>query len=318
MLNLIRNENMKIYKRLRTWIMLAVLVVVIGISSYSMWHYDHKQSTYDWRLELQSNLEGNKQALEEMAKMGDDPVYTKMLSENIMLWEYMLENDIPPESRTMWGPINLLVSNIIMIVTIFSVIIAGDIIASEFSTGTIKLLAIRPIRRSRIIFSKYLATFQFAIIGLLVLYVVSSLFAGILYGFEGLTSTHLYISGGEVKEISSALYVWKSIGYECISLIMVVTLAFMISCIFRSSSMAIGLSIFLLLLNQALVPLLASKYEWMKYYLFTNVNLTQYLEGSVPYVKGTTLTFSITVLVVYFVLMNGITWLVFKKKDIAV
>jgi ABC-2 type transport system permease protein len=55
----------------------------------------------------------------------------------------------------------------------------------------------------------------------------------------------------------------------------------------------------------------------MKYYLFSNVDLQQYFDGS-PLVKGTSLTFSISILLIYFIAMNVISFAVFKKRDIAV
>ncbi|WP_241840497.1 hypothetical protein [Fictibacillus sp. S7] len=55
---------------------------------------------------------------------------------------------------------------------------------------------------------------------------------------------------------------WKEYGFASILLLMMATFAFMMSTIFRNSSLAIGFSIFLSMSGTVAVQLL-SKYEWM-------------------------------------------------------
>jgi ABC-2 type transport system permease protein len=313
MFNLLRNENMKIYRRARTWIMLAILIGITILSSGLMAHYSPNLSNNDWRVEEQQSLQMNQQMMNDK----DLPAQVREnLQRAVQTSEYRLANNIPPESTSMWGAANQLIVNLMQLVTIFVVIIAGDIVANEFSTGTIKLLAIRPISRTKLLLSKYVATMAFGLTTLALLFIVTCLSVGIFYGFEGSAIPHLYLVDHAVKEMNMVFYIWNTIGYHSISIIMVATLAFMISTIFRSSSMAIGISIFTFLISQILVPLLA-RFEWMKYYLFTNVDLTQHLEG-LPIIEGMTLGFSISIILIYFIIMNAVSWLVFNKRDIAV
>ena len=96
---------MKIYRRVRTWIMLAIMLIIpLGISLGAM-------------------------ALEA------DP--------DMWFFSY-LEAEV-----------------VLSLVTIFAVIIAADSVAGEFSTGTIKLLLIRPWSRSKILLSKYISLLLF-------------------------------------------------------------------------------------------------------------------------------------------------------------
>ncbi len=60
---------------------------------------------------------------------------------------------------------------------------------------------------------------------------------------------------------------------------MIVTMAFMISTVFRSSSLAIGLSIFIMFAGQ-IITLLLMRYSWGKYFLFANTDLTPVLRGA--------------------------------------
>ncbi|MBE3554796.1 MAG: ABC transporter permease, partial [Thermicanus sp.] len=59
-----------------------------------------------------------------------------------------------------------------------------------------------------------------------------------------------------------------------------------------------------------------SRYGWVKYILFANTDLRQYFDGT-PLVEGMTLSFSITVLLAYFLIFNLLSWILFMKRDVA-
>jgi ABC-2 type transport system permease protein len=88
----------------------------------------------------------------------------------------------------------------------------------------------------------------------------------------------------------------------------------MIGSVFRSSSLAIGLSIFLLFVGTPIV-LFLSKYEIAKYILFTHTDLTGYITGNL-YVPGMTWTLSLVVLTVYMLLFLVISFWSFTKRDV--
>ncbi|SDB98885.1 ABC-2 type transport system permease protein [Paenibacillus sp. UNCCL117] len=253
LLSLVQNENMKIYNRLRTWIMMGILIFTVITAGILM-------------------------------KFVLEVPYTNVL-------QFM-------------GATTYLTG----LCTIFSVIVAGDIVASEFSWGTIKLLLIRPASRSKVLASKLIAALLF-MLGLLALHFIFSYFTGlILFGMGA-----PLLPGGESMGNIVRTYL-----LDTVSIVMTVLLAFMISAAFRSSSLAIGLSIFLLLTKDGVVLILARlKYDWVKYFLFTNTDLTPYVTGGKPPVEGMTLGFSVAVLVAYAVLFYLISWLLFTKRDVA-
>ncbi|MCS7460732.1 ABC transporter permease [Paenibacillus doosanensis] len=193
------------------------------------------------------------------------------------------------------------------LVFLFSVIVAGDSVASEFTWGTIKLLLIRPATRSKILAAKYVSVVLLLVTLLLFLLIVSY-FVGLL--FFGLS--------GPVAEQDSFPRMIQTYGIKFIDLLMYVTLAFMISAAFRSSSLAIGLSICLMFTANTIVLVLASlKYTWVKYILFANTDLSPYLLGDKPPIAGMTLGFSVTMLVLYWIVFYAVSWLLFTKRDVA-
>ena len=91
----------------------------------------------------------------------------------------------------------------------------------------------------------------------------------------------------------------------------------MISTVFKTSSLAVGISIFLLFTGTTITNILAAKYDWAKFSLFANTDLFQYMNGT-PLVEGMTMTFSITMLIIYFIIFHGIAFLFFTKRDVGV
>jgi ABC-2 type transport system permease protein len=97
---------------------------------------------------------------------------------------------------------------------------------------------------------------------------------------------------------------------------MLATMAFMISSVFRNSSLAIGISLVLMFTGGNITQLLALKFSWAKYILFANTNLMQYFEGT-PMVEGMTITFSVVMILIYFIIFQVLAFGIFKKRDVA-
>jgi ABC-2 type transport system permease protein len=310
LLNLIKNEHMKIYRRLRTWI-LAILLIVIVVLTGVLSHSDYQKDD-SWKIRASETIEHNKT---ELANPDIPDNFKKQMREDSALQQYMLNHNYPPIDNTLWGGM-LTSSGLIILVTLFTVIIAGDMVAGEFTWGTIKLLLIRPASRSKILLSKYLTTLLFAATLLVILFITALIVNGFSYGFERLSLPHLTVNAaGQVQEKNMLFYVFATYGLKLIELVMIVTLAFMISTVFRSASLAIGLSIFIMFAGQV-ITLLFMRYTWGKYFLFANTDLTPYLEGR-PLAEGMTMGFSITVLVFYFLLFNVLSWEIFRRRDVA-
>jgi ABC-2 type transport system permease protein len=306
--NLLLNENMKIYRRLRTWILVAALIVITATTLILI---HNTQPKGDWKTNVQHNIDNDNRRLQRP----DLPADRKLELENeLKVNQYQLDHNQPPTDQSLWGGV-LNSARLIALVTIFTVIIAAESVAGEFSTGTIKLLLINPASRSKILLSKYISVLTFSVLLLLLLFGTAFLTSGLLEGFGNVSGPYIYASSdGIVHAVNMVGYVLRTYGYQCVELILIVTMAFMISAVFRSSSIAIGLSIGLMFIGTAIAGFL-SRYSWAKYYLFENTDLTQYLNGS-PMIAGMTLQFSIIVLIGYFIIFNILSWIVFSKRDV--
>jgi ABC-2 type transport system permease protein len=311
LINLIRNENMKIYFRWRTWILAALLVIIVFLASdFRLAMVERIAGSWEWT--YQNQLEAAQVRLETGGLSAEE---RQRLEADVKLHSYALEHQIPPKNATLWGGVESM-AGAIMVVTLFAVMIAGDIVSSEFSWGTIKLLLIRPANRTKILLSKYIAALLFALFLLALLFLFAFLFNGLLIGFSGVTVPHLSMNeSGELVTGSMLLQVLKEYGYGFVELLLTVTMTFMISTVFRSSSLAIGLSIFMMFTGKTIAVLLL-RWEWGKYFLFANIDLSRFIEGR-PIRPDMSLSFAVSVLIGYFVVFNLLSWYIFKKRDVA-
>jgi len=313
---LIINEWVKLFRRAGTMVMVGIVILmVLGVGAFLK--YDEiqnpPQENPNWKQDLTVQVEGDRAALEET---GHNANLKMFYERRIAINEYQIEHDLAPEtSYNVWSFISENMGAIGFI-GVFTIIIAAGMVSSEFSWGTIKLLLIRPMNRSKILLSKYITVVLFGVLMLTVLYVVSAVVGLALFGLPEESFPHLAFVNGEVVERNLFLNLIGEYFLSSIDVLMLATMAFMISAVFRNSSLAIGLSLFLMFMGGTITMLLAARYEWAKYILFANTNLAVYFDG-VPPVEGMTLSFSIIILVLHFALFQLLAFFVFAKRDVA-
>jgi ABC-2 type transport system permease protein len=183
-------------------------------------------------------------------------------------------------------------------VAMLAIIFTAGMISKEHSQGTIKFLLIRGQSRVKILASKYAAALLFVLSLIVWLHVTCFASGALFFGFEqspGVWNDMLIVGG------STLVY---SIVYT--------TLAFMMGVLTRSSGAAMGLGMMAVVLSSIVIPK-----SFYKYVLFPNVNLSVYSHGGQPPIEGMTLPFSIMVLAIYLILFLGVSFVTFKRRDIA-
>jgi ABC-2 type transport system permease protein len=311
LLNLIRNENMKIYRRPRTWVLVGILLFTLIIQAAFLFNTE-KHADGNWKEKLQNETTRMELELKDPGKLPE--FARKQVELEVKINRYAIDHNLRPDEYNTWR-FTKAASGQMQVAAIFVLVIAADIVASEFTWGTIKLLLIRPASRTKILLSKYLATLLFALFLIVVLWAASFLIGGLLFGFGGAGQPYVYANLDGVHETTLAANALLTFALSPVPLILYTTLAFMISAAFRSSTLAITLSLLLMFGGQVATQLLG-QYSWAKYILFTNLDLMQYFEG-IPSVEGMTLPFSVSMLAIYFLVMNAAAWLLFKRRDVA-
>ncbi|WP_096200301.1 ABC transporter permease [Bacillus sp. FJAT-45350] len=250
--NLVFNENVKIYKRPRAWVLLGLLVVM--------------------------NL------------------FIAMVMRYIFF----------DTNFTFWDHVNTS-TFIIFVLNFISIIIAGDIVSSEFSSGTIKLVLIRPASRLKIILSKYVAVLLFSVL-VVSIHLLSTLIFGGIFFFNSVL----------VLDPPFIINIILKYGFGFIEMIVISSFAMMLSVVTRSSVFSVSVPIFLLMSVTLVIELLVHyNIHIGKYILFANTNLTQYFLG-IPKFEGMTLQFSIMIIVIHMVVFFIVSFVSFSKRDVNV
>lgn len=202
-------------------------------------------------------------------------------------------------------------SGMMSLVMLFMIIVAAGIVASEFSQGTIKMLLSRPVKRWKILTSKYVTVLLFGLTLTAITYVASVVSAYIFYPTAEGNSVLLYGS-----EIAVTAVFGKSIYLVLLAFVYVAvmsTLAFMIGSVFRSTALSIGISLFLYFTGSMIVMFL-ERFEFAKFILFAH-DLAQY-ETGFKMLESNTMPFSIAVLLAYVVVLLVVSYTTFMKRDI--
>lgn len=196
----------------------------------------------------------------------------------------------------------------LFILPFFSLVIAGAIVANEFNWGTIKFLLIRPKTRSKILAAKFLTALLFGVYFLLAYFLFSVILGFVFFGASVAPDDKLMAESIGLQYLTAF-----------IEIVLISGFAFMISSVFRNSSLAIGLSIVLTFSGKIMVQLMAHYgMNWGKYILFANTNLKQHLQGNRPLFEGMTLGFSMSVLFVYLLIFLLASWAAFTKRDVSI
>lgn len=293
-----------------------VVVFIIGMMGLTKWmdklnniELDEQGEELTWQNGVKGELEGVEILLTEPNL---EPEQKNRLIEQEKVLNYRLANSIEPIDDSSRESIIANATGIGGLVLLLTVIVAAGIVASEFTQGTIKMLLTRPIKRWKILTSKYITVLLFGITLMLVGFVLTVICAYLL--FPSGSGQELVWNGKEVVEKSAwALGLYKlllSFG----NVIITATFAFMIGSVFRSNGLAIGLSLFIYFTGSVVVALLA-RYEIAKYLLFTHMDLTIYTTDF-RIIEGLTLPFSLAVLAVYLVVFLIISYTTFTKRDI--
>ncbi len=171
-------------------------------------------------------------------------------------------------------------ASVMSLICMLSIIFAGGVVANEFSAGTIKFLLVSPVTRKKILFSKYVCML------LLLLLMVGILFVGSVLGSLPGGPAQVFAPAvtardGQVHLTSPFLLLFREYLLSGVEVLVMMTLAFAISSLFRNSALAIGISLFGYFAGSLCVSILYMLgLDWVRYLLFANLNFSAIAAGS--------------------------------------
>lgn len=323
--NLIYNEMIKLVRKKRLVVILLVVAALTPLFTYAQYQ-EHKSiqqkvGTQDWHTQVQQKIVDMENQLTSVGMAGKWKGYLKT---EIQLEQFYLNHNINPLTSNAINFVDSFIQQAIsLLLPLLIMVIASDIVSSEQSEGTIKLLLTRPVKRWRILLSKYIALSLSVAFIMLASMVITYAISGVVFGYGGWNRP--VISGFSVAKdqlVTSHAYIipqWKSLlmdaGLAWFVCQVVATLTFMLSVLIRSAAAVMGVMLSLLI-SGAILANMVSAWNSAKYLFMLNLDLTNYLNGTSPPIKGMTLGFSLAVLLIWGLVALFTSFVAFTKKDI--
>ena len=247
-----------------------------------------------------------------------------------------LATDTPPvQSQSFLGLLESSASSMEM-VTLLLIVLAGGIISTEFSAGTVKLLLITPHRRKKIFWAKAVVLLEITLIAAAAVFVLSFLLCGVFTGFQGIGDMQVMTLFGRVCRFPYLLYIVLRYLVMLLPVLAYGALALMMSAVTRNSGASIAVTLLLMFGSEIVMTLISAYTAYaggaipgIKFLFFANTSLGNYLPsaagGMMTAAFGTTtllpdgtmtLGFSVVVLLVYTACFLWIARDSFCRRDI--
>ncbi len=278
------------------------LQIYLDALDYCIEHEVIPSSTLDGRWSLVNTVIENKetllaqQMLQESGGAWSEATVEKAKNK-LAIAEYQLEHDMlvnPADSFStnssfysdeyvntspFWD--NMKASEgLITVIALFCIIIAGNIVANEYAAGTVKFLLISPVKRWKILFSKYATVLTVALLMTVSLFVTACL-ASLSLGGGDMLLPALYAEGGVVTKTSPFLLLLGNYALAFLEVAVMGTLAFTISSMAKSASVAVGISLFAYMMGTTIVSILkALGLDGARYLIFANLDLAAIADGT--------------------------------------
>lgn len=277
MWTLLQIELYKIFKRPRTYIAFAAIAAIV--------------------------------LLIQLALYVDSDTYIDLLLQSVRS-EYAVEGDIANGYFVCYFVLQTLLIHVPLLIAL----IGGDMIAGEANMGTLRLLASKPISRSALLFSKFLASTIYTLLLLLWMAFLSLLLSMLVFG----TGDLLVAKSQEIIIIREADVMWRyfaAFGFAAIAMTAVAALSFFLSLFAENSIGPIVATMSIVIVFTILTTVDLPLFTLMKPYLFTSHMLgwKGFFYNPVPYES---IFKSAITLLLHIVAFVGTAIYIFKRKDV--
>lgn len=207
----------------------------------------------------------------------------------------------------------------ILFVLVMVIFIAGSIVSDEYNKGTIKQLLLRPFTRTKILASKYISCIIVFLLYTCFYALVCTLAYGLASGFGSLFDPVIVydFASSSIVEMHLIPYLLLQFISVLPVYLIILTLAFFMSTISGNTALSVMVP-FMTYFISGILSGFASILEVkaLKYFPTMCWNLSDFLFGGLPSFKYSTLTTSLVVSVITFLVLFVFSFVIFKKKDI--
>ncbi|WP_409276004.1 ABC transporter permease subunit [Neobacillus sp. SCS-31] len=325
MTKLVHNEMLKLLAKKRLLVIAAIIAVLVALFTYAQLRQVETQrermGTTDWKTILQQQIIDTQNRLSS-SRISEE--WKKQLQISLQQQQYYLDHNINPSEPGAPTFMRMFIENSIdLFLPLMVMVIASDLVSSEHSQGTIKLLLTRPIKRWRVLLSKYVTLCLSVSLIVAIMGILSYLISGLVFGYKGwgapiltgFSAAGSTLDTSDVKLVDQWQYLLMEFGLVWFVAIVVGTLSFMLSVLIRSTAAGMGIML-AALISGAILSNMVSSWESAKYLFMVNLRLTDYMNGTAPPIEGMTLSFSLAVLLAWWAAGLFISFYVFINRDV--
>lgn len=319
-LSLVRNETLKLLRRRRFVIVVAILAAILSVVSYSQYRQLQSQRNANWRADLQERIA----RYENRLRRGNiNPSWSRSMRAEVRRLQFYLDRGINPEAPTAPLMVRLFANAAgFLLLPLLIAILGGDIVSAENAEGTDKLLLTRPVRRWKILTAKLVTLWLFSSLTLLTGAVLAyALSASVLppHGWDLPMFNGFQFGDRFSLDSVRQLPLWRdaliAYGLEWFALLAVASIALMLSVIFRSSAASIG-TMLGALIGGTILTRVSPDWTAGKYLFVSALPLADYYSGQAPPYDGMSLGFCIALLTVWAAAALTVAYVRFVRRDV--
>jgi len=277
MIQLIRIELFKIFKKWRTYIGFIAITLLVALVETAM--YFEGQHSIDFM--------------------------TRNLSESFVFVGNLLNTFF-----VTYLIFNMLAVHIPFLITLVS----GDLLAGESTAGTYRILLTRPVSRMQVVTSKFIAGNVYTILLIFWMAIVSLGIGAILFGYGELivVKTNAIV----ILDRTDVLWRFLlAFGFAALSMCVVSTLAFFFSSLVENAIGPIIVTMAVIIVFFVISAINIEAFRVIKPYLFTNYILSWRLFFDDPFDVAEIIK-AVSILFGHVVVLFVVTAIIFKRKDI--
>jgi len=261
----------------------------------------------------------------------------------IRVAHYAVMNNVAPEGVNDKTKYNIR-SEIISVsgfATVFSIVLAGMIVANEFTSGTVRLLLIRPKKRWKILLSKLTCALSLYVLLVLISIAVLSVIEIMLHGVGDTFTPDLSYSEGRITEIPAIVETLYTAALAIIQSLPFIMLAFLLSVLMKKSALALVVTFVAYSMSatvQTVALLLTSEIGFLEYTILPYLSLESFrfsasdiaiqnmtydifdldmLFGSItPSLSSFSAPLGIALVLIHAIALGALSFISFKKQQI--
>lgn len=208
----------------------------------------------------------------------------------------------------------IILQTLLIHVPLLIALVAGDLVAGEANMGTLRLLITKPVSRTELMFSKFLASVVYTMMLLVWMAILALLVSVLVFGLGDL----MILKSEEVVVLNKADVLWRyfaAFGFAAIAMTTVAALSFLLSIFAENSIGPIVTTMSVIIVFTILTTMDIPVFNKIKPFLFTTHMIGWKGFFDAPVVWESVLT-SAGVLVLHIIVFVGAAIAIFRRKDI--